>query len=66
MDEPKFPYCPISRQLCQDGKIFADPESKEGLTFCAFWHQPERRCVFRMVEYDLFNIARSLDEIRTR
>ncbi|MBU1701934.1 MAG: hypothetical protein KJ970_00910 [Candidatus Eisenbacteria bacterium] len=66
MEKQEFPYCPISRQLCQQGKVFADSQSQKDLTFCAFWHLAEHRCVFRMVEYDLFNIARSMDEIRSR
>jgi hypothetical protein len=66
MDQPAYPYCPISRQLCQEGRIYGKPETEEHLTYCAFWHQSENRCVFRMVEYDLFNIARALDEIRSR
>lgn len=61
-----FPYCPISRQKCQNGKIYAKPEAEEDLVFCTFWHQKEHRCVFRMVEFDLFNIARCLDELRNR
>jgi hypothetical protein len=60
------PYCPISRQKCQAGKVWADPEKREDLVFCAFWHQKELRCVFRMVEFDLFNVARCLDELRNR
>ena len=67
MDEPnEFPYCPISRQQCQQGRIYCRPEEKQDLAFCAFWHQKEHRCVFRMVEFDLFNIARCLDELRNR
>ena len=61
-----FPYCPISRQKCQAGKVWADAEKHEDLVFCAFWHQKEHRCVIRMVEFDLFNIARCLDELRNR
>ena len=64
--QSEFPYCPISRQLCQAGKIWAQPQSQQDLVFCAFWHQKENRCVFRMVEFDLFNIARCLDELRNR
>ncbi|MCA9754282.1 MAG: hypothetical protein KDA27_00660 [Candidatus Eisenbacteria bacterium] len=64
--QPAFPYCPISRQKCQEGKVFGNPEEKTDLTYCAFWHQKEHRCVFRMVEFDLFNIARCLDELRDR
>ncbi len=62
----EFPYCPISRQQCQNGKVYANPEKAEDLVFCTFWHQKEHRCVFRMVEFDLFNIARCLDELRNR
>ncbi|MBK8231085.1 MAG: hypothetical protein IT349_20115 [Candidatus Eisenbacteria bacterium] len=62
----EFPYCPISRQKCQNGKIYASPDKEEDLVFCSFWHQKEHRCVFRMVEFDLFNIARCLDELRNR
>ncbi len=60
----EFPYCPISRQRCQAGKVVVAPGAE--LAFCAFWHQKENRCVFRMVEFDLFNIARCLDELRNR
>ena len=59
-------YCPISRQKCQAGKVYSDPKEKTELMYCAFWHQKECRCVFRMVEFDLFNIARCLDEARER
>ncbi len=62
----EYPYCPISRQKCQAGKVWSLPERKEDLVFCAFWHQKEHRCVFRMVEFDLFNVARCLDELRNR
>lgn len=61
-----YPYCPISRQKCQAGNVWVDPGTREELIFCAFWHQKEHRCVFRMVEFDLFNIARCLDELRNR
>jgi hypothetical protein len=66
--EPRidYPYCPISRQLCRAGKVWADPAAREQDTVCTFWHQKEMRCVFRMVEFDLFNIARALDELRNR
>ncbi len=67
MSDPNgYPYCPVSRQKCQNGKVWARPEPGEDLTFCAFWHQKEQRCVLRMVEFDLFNIARCLDELRNR
>lgn len=65
-DVSEFPYCPISRQKCQNGKVWADPNAQKDLAFCTFWHQKEHRCVFRMVEFDLFNIARCLDELRNR
>jgi len=73
-----FPYCPISRQKCRAGKVSAvEHTASDGgatrraddegdLAYCAFWHQKENRCVFRMVEFDLFNIARCLDELRNR
>ncbi len=61
-----YPYCPISRQLCRAGKVWVDPEKQTQETVCAFWHQKEMRCVLRMVEFDLFNIARALDELRNR
>ena len=64
--ELEFPYCPISRQLCRAGKVWSDPVAQSGETVCAFWHRKERRCVFRMVEFDLFNVARALDELRNR
>lgn len=62
----EFPYCPIARQKCQAGKVWGAPDKQEDLVFCAFWHQKEHRCVFRMVEFDLFNVARCLDELRNR
>ncbi len=62
----EHPYCPFTKQKCQQGKVFADLEAKSDLVFCAFWHQKEHRCVFRMVEFDLFNIARCLDDRRDR
>ncbi len=62
----EFPYCPISRQRCRGGKVQAPAEGADALIYCAFWHQKENRCVFRMVEFDLFNIARCLDELRNR
>ena len=61
-----FPYCPLSKQLCRNGKVQGPPELGPELTFCTFWHQKENRCVIRMVEFDLFNIARCLDELRNR
>jgi hypothetical protein len=66
MDQQSHPYCPISRQLCRQGQVYVKAEAGEESAYCAFWHQTEKRCVFRMVEYDLFNIARSLDELRSR
>jgi hypothetical protein len=63
-EQQEYPYCPISKQKCQNGKVWARLELQEDLVFCAFWHQKENRCVFRMVEFDLFNIARCLDELR--
>ena len=63
--EAEYPYCPISRQLCRAGKVWTDAE-KSHETFCAFWHRKELRCVIRMVEFDLFNVARALDELRNR
>ncbi len=62
----EYPYCPISRQLCRAGKVWVDPTTQSTETYCAFWHQKELRCVFRMVEFDMFNIARALDELRNR
>ncbi|MCK4306106.1 MAG: hypothetical protein KAY24_17835 [Candidatus Eisenbacteria sp.] len=62
----EYPYCPISRQLCRAGKVWSDPATKDNETFCAFWHRKELRCIFRMAEFDLFNVARSLDELRNR
>jgi hypothetical protein len=64
--DEEHPYCPISRQKCRQGKVYANPEGNSDLVYCAFWHQKENRCVFRMVEFDLFNIARCLDEARDR
>ena len=66
-EQPRpHPYCPISKQKCREGKVYAQPETQQDLVFCSFWHQREGRCVFRMVEFDLFNIARCLDEQRNR
>lgn len=62
----EYPHCPISRQLCRAGKVWVDLEKRDAETVCAFWHRKELRCVFRMVEFDLFNIARALDELRNR
>jgi hypothetical protein len=62
----EYPYCPISRQLCRAGKVWVDPAIQSAETYCTFWHQKELRCVFRMVEFDMFNIARALDELRNR
>ncbi len=56
----------MSRQQCRVGRVWLDPATRAEETFCAFWHQKELRCVFRMVEFDLFNIARALDELRNR
>ena len=64
--EVEYPYCPISRQLCRAGRVWVDPSEERHDTYCAFWHRKELRCVFRMVEFDLFNVARSLDELRNR
>jgi hypothetical protein len=43
-----------------------DPVGKEEEACCVFWHSKELRCVIRMAEFDLFNIARALDELRNR
>lgn len=66
LPDAEYPYCPISRQLCRAGKVWVNPAMEEAETYCAFWHQKELRCVFRMVEFDLFNVARALDELRNR
>jgi hypothetical protein len=62
----EYPYCPVSRQLCRAGKVWVDPAEKQQEAYCVFWHRKELRCVLRMVEFDLFNIARALDELRNR
>jgi hypothetical protein len=62
----EYPYCPVSRQLCRAGKVWADPVEKLQEAHCVFWHRKELRCTLRMIEFDLFNIARALDEIRNR
>ncbi len=64
--EVEYPYCPLSRQLCRAGKVWVDLPSGRAETPCVFWHRKELRCVLRMVEFDLFNIARALDELRNR
>jgi hypothetical protein len=64
--EMEYPYCPVSRQLCRAGKVWVDPVGKEEEACCVFWHSKELRCVIRMAEFDLFNIARALDELRNR
>ena len=63
-DPSSHMFCPVARQKCQDGKVWAEPQERSDLTYCVFWHQKELRCVLRMVEFDLFNIARCLDELR--
>ena len=35
----EHPYCPISRQKCRQGKVYANPEANLDLVYCAFWHQ---------------------------
>lgn len=62
----EYPYCPVSRQLCRAGKVWLEPDSKAQEAQCVFWHRKELRCVLRMVEFNLFNIARALDELRNR
>lgn len=64
--EIEYPFCPVSRQLCRAGKVWVDPAAREQEAQCVFWHAKELRCTIRMLEFDLFNIARALDEIRTR
>ena len=66
LPDAEYPYCPISRQLCRAGKVWVNPAIEEAETYCAFWHQKELRCVFRMVEVDLFKVARALVELRNR
>ena len=66
LPEVEYPYCPISRQLCRAGNVWVDPATRDEETFCAFWHRKELRCVLRMIEFDLFNVARALDELRNR
>jgi hypothetical protein len=62
----EYPFCPMTRQLCRAGKVWVDaPEHTQEAT-CVFWHRKELRCVVRMAEFDLFNIARALDELRNR
>jgi len=61
----EYMYCPVSRQLCRAGKVWVDPAQAQEAV-CVFWHKRELRCVIRMVEFDLFNIARALDELRNR
>jgi hypothetical protein len=64
--EMEYPYCPMTRQLCRAGKVWVDPERRTQEATCVFWHGKELRCVVRMAEFDLFNIARALDELRNR
>jgi len=64
--EMEYPYCPVSRQLCRAGKVWVDVTEKNEEAYCVFWHRKELRCTLRMVEFDLFNIARALDELRNR
>ena len=64
--EIEYFYCPISRQLCRAGKVWVDDPERQEESYCVFWHSKELRCVLRMVEFDLFNIARALDELRNR
>ncbi|MBP6874982.1 MAG: hypothetical protein KBD56_02830 [Candidatus Eisenbacteria bacterium] len=59
-------YCPMTRQLCRGGKVWVDPAERREEAGCVFWHKKELRCVLRMIEFDLFNIARALDELRNR
>jgi len=62
----EYPFCPVSRQLCRAGKVWLDPSARAEEAVCVFWHRKELRCVLRMIEFDLFNIARALDELRNR
>lgn len=64
--QAEYPYCPLSRQTCRAGRVWVDPNTEETETHCTFWHRKELRCILRMVEFDLFNIARALDELRNR
>jgi hypothetical protein len=62
----EYPYCPLTKQLCRAGLVYAGDEAKGEEAYCAFWHRKELRCAIRMVEFDLFNVARALDELRNR
>ncbi len=62
--EAEYLYCPLTHQLCRAGKVWVDPEEQTTEAFCAFWHRKELRCVLRMMEYDLYNVARALDALR--
>lgn len=64
--EIEYPYCPVSRQLCRAGKVWVEGSERQREAYCVFWHRKELRCTLRMVEFDLFNIARALDELRNR
>ena len=62
----EYPYCPLTKQLCRAGVVFVDNTEDSEEAYCAFWHRKELRCAIRMVEFDLFNVARALDELRNR
>jgi hypothetical protein len=62
----EYPYCPVARQLCRAGRVWVESGEPKQEATCVFWHRKELRCVVRMAEFDLFNIARALDELRNR
>ena len=57
-------WCPICKQICTAGTVetTVDGGAKEKL-LCSFYHEKEGRCLVKMIEFDLFNVARALDVI---
>ena len=62
----EYPYCPLTKQLCRAGLVYMGDKEDGEEAYCVFWHRKELRCAIRMVEFDLFNVARALDELRNR
>ena len=61
-NEPK--WCPICKLVCTGGTIETTGNGGEKKALpCSFYHQKEGRCLVKMIEFDLFNVARALDVI---
>jgi len=57
-------WCPICRAVCRAGMVEGPDGGQPNRDLrCAFYHRKEGRCLVKMIEFDLFNVARALDVI---